>query len=143
MRLRLRQTRVGRRVEAMRDLWKDVAESIPGGRIECEDTVTRRVNVVVHPHARGAALGARTPVGEERVAQQHAPVRILQARLAPDWALPDAEIVTHVRLVGRAAEELPRNQAVLIVHARVDLGIDLNLRGHERMAVHVAADVPR
>ena len=89
--------------------------------IQRQPAVAIRMHVVVAADARRAARDARPPVGDQRVAEQQLAGAVAQLRRAAAGVFPDAEIVTHVRPIGPAAEELPRDQAVLLVHARVDL----------------------
>src|SRR5262245_57164997 len=101
------------------------------------------MDVVVHPHTRRAAFGSCAPVGEQGVAEHDLAVAIPEPWLAAGTALPDAKVVTDIRFVAGTAEELPAYQAVLIVHARVDLGVDFELRRDERVPRHVTTDEPR
>src|SRR5579872_1898221 len=54
-------------------------------------------------------------------------------------AFPDPQVVANERSIGLAAEELAGDKAVLLIHTGIDFGIDLDLRGNERMAAHVPA----
>src|SRR5207244_5144741 len=65
-----------------------------------------------------------------------------EARGVAGGRLPDAQVVAEEGTAFRNAEKLARNEAVLLVHAREDLGVDFDEGSVERVAAHVAADVP-
>src|SRR5262245_15730773 len=101
------------------------------------------MGVVVGADTRRATLRAGAPVFQQRIPHQHATVSALQTRLASDAAFPYPQIVTDERLVRGAAEELARDEAVLLVHPGINLGVELDLCRDECMTIHVAADESR
>ena len=127
----------------MADLRQRIAPAVFLRWIERQCAVRRRMHVVVGADARCAARGALAPVLQQRVSRQQLAFGVLQPRIASGGALPHAQIVADKRHIRRAPEELPRDQAVLLVHAGIERGVELDLRADEGVAVHVLADQAR
>ncbi|MFN9952540.1 MAG: hypothetical protein ACK55I_05510, partial [bacterium] len=63
------------------------------------------------------------------------------AGLALLGALPDAEVVPHVGRVRGAAQETARDEAVLLVHAGIELEVEVDPGLVAKVTRHVAAHV--
>src|SRR5688500_17084857 len=128
MRPRLRLAGFAGRIDLVTDDWQGVAPAVLCCGTECQAAVAIGMHIKVAPNASSAAGGPRVPVLEERISEQERAVRATQSRRPAAPAFPDAKIVTHVRRAGRASEVLPRNQAVLLVHAWIDFQVGIDRR---------------
>ena len=81
--------------------------------------------------------GALAPVAHQVVPELELPPLGPEARPASGLALEDLDVEAGVRLVRPAAEELARDQRIGRVHPRIELGRDLDVRGHELVPRHV------
>src|SRR5215813_14459934 len=96
------------------------------------------MNIIVAAHARCAAFGALAPVGEQRVAEQDLAIASAQPRFVAARGLPHAEVVANKFSAGLRTEELARDQAVLLIHSRINLRVDFDEYREERVPVHIA-----
>ena len=128
-----------------------IAPDVAGRGVQRQLAVPRRQDIVIGTQARrAAAVGAVAPIAEDFVTEQQAARVIAQPRAPADLGFPDPEVVTQVAATRAASRTGTRvalivheslgDQAVLDVHARVQLERYVHERADRPVACQVLAD---